>query len=132
MNKTAVAAVTLAFIGAFCAGKLPGNAQEVPHFLLSASADESARVITITAKEFEYTPSDVVLRVGQPVTVKLTSQDHHHGFNIPSLKLRADVSPDVVSELTFTPDKTGSLDFFCDVFCGEGHEAMNGKFTVTE
>lgn len=129
MNKMTIAAVILFLEGVVCACKLPGDAFSSA---TSASAEPPPRVITISAKEFEFTPGDIVLKVGQPVTLRLTSQDHRHGFNIASLNLRADVNPMQVTEITFTPQKTGSLDFFCDVFCGEGHEEMNGKFTVTD
>jgi cytochrome c oxidase subunit 2 len=28
------------------------------------------------------------------------------------------------------PDKVGTFTFLCDVFCGSGHETMNGTITV--
>ena len=30
-----------------------------------------------------------------------------------------------------TPDKAGTFIFLCDVFCGDGHEGMNGTLVVT-
>jgi cytochrome c oxidase subunit 2 len=30
------------------------------------------------------------------------------------------------------PDKVGTFPFHCDIFCGEGHEDMTGKFVVTD
>ncbi len=96
-----------------------------------AWADENVKVIAISAKRFDYTPSQIFLKAGQPVLLKLTSADRKHGFNIPSMKLRTDVVPGQVSEIRFTPKKAGEIDFFCDVFCGDGHEGMEGKITVT-
>jgi len=32
--------------------------------------------------------------------------------------------------VTITPDKPGTFVFFCDVFCGDGHEEMAGTLVV--
>jgi cytochrome c oxidase subunit 2 len=32
--------------------------------------------------------------------------------------------------VTLTPDKAGSFTFFCDIFCGDGHEDMEGTLVV--
>jgi cytochrome c oxidase subunit II len=52
-------------------------------------------------------------------------------MNIPDFKVRADIVPGTVSKLTFTPDKAGTFPFLCDIFCGDGHEAMSGTLIVT-
>jgi len=99
---------------------------------LGASSDETAKIIKISAKRFEYTPQQITLKIGVPVIFQLTTEDRTHGFNIPSMNLRADIVPGKVTELKVTPQKTGEFDFFCDVFCGSGHEGMNGKIKVAE
>jgi len=99
---------------------------------LGASSDEGVKIIKISAKRFEYSPQQIMLKKGVPVVFQLTTEDRTHGFNIPSMNLRTDIVPGKVTELKVTPQKAGELDFFCDVFCGSGHEGMNGKITVTE
>jgi cytochrome c oxidase subunit 2 len=99
---------------------------------LCASADDASKIIKVNAKRFEYVPQEIRLKKGVPVVFQLTTEDRSHGFNIPSMSLRADIAPGKVTELKFTPQKAGEFDFFCDVFCGSGHEGMNGKITVTE
>jgi len=42
---------------------------------------------------------------------------------IPELKVRSDVKPGAQNDVRFTPDKTGTFNFHCDLFCGSGHEA---------
>jgi cytochrome c oxidase subunit 2 len=37
-----------------------------------------------------------------------------------------------VHKVRFVPDKTGTFRFFCDVFCGDGHEDMSGSIKVIE
>ena len=98
----------------------------------AASSDESARSIKVSAKRFEYSPQEITVKKGVPIVFQLTTEDRSHGFNIPSMNLRADVVPGKVTELKVTPQKVGTFDFFCDLFCGSGHEGMNGKITVTE
>jgi len=67
-----------------------------------------------------------------PVVLQLATEDRSHGFNIPLMNVRADIIPGKVAELKITPRKTGEFDFFCDIFCGSGHEGMNGKIIVRE
>ena len=95
------------------------------------SAQSNERVIKIVAKKFDYTPANIDLVKGEPVTLELTSLDVTMGFNLPDFHLRTDIIPGKVSTLRFTPDKVGKFDFYCDVFCGDGHEDMDGVITVT-
>ena len=99
---------------------------------LGAFSDEGVKIIKISAKRFEYNPQQITLKKGVPVVFQLTTEDRLHGFNVPSMNLRADIVPGKVIELKVTPQKAGEFDFFCDVFCGSGHEGMNGKITVIE
>lgn len=96
----------------------------------AASADE--QVIRLTAKKFEYDRREIVLKKGVPVVLELTSSDRVHGFNLPDFGVRGDAVPGVVTRIRFTPDKTGQFVFFCDIFCGDGHEEMNGTLIVKE
>jgi cytochrome c oxidase subunit 2 len=66
-----------------------------------------------------------------PVILEFTSLDRKHGFNCPDLNLRTTIEPDKPSQISFTPDKTGTFEFHCDVFCGSGHGDMMGTITVT-
>jgi len=96
------------------------------------SADQSEQVIKITAKKFEYSPNEVTVKRGVPVTLEFTSLDRVHGFNCPGLGIRADIIPEKVNRVNFVPQKSGTFDFHCDVFCGDGHEDMTGKIIVVE
>jgi plastocyanin len=90
------------------------------------------QVVKIQAKRYEYTPNEITVRKGVPVVLELTSLDRLHGFKCPDLSIRSDVEPGKVSIVRFVPDKVGSFEFFCDIYCGSGHENMRGKITVTE
>ena len=98
---------------------------------LQAFSDD-AKIVKISAKRFEFSPKNITLKKGVPVTLSITSEDRSHGFNIPAMNLRADIAPGKATELKITPQKAGELDYYCDVFCGNGHDDMTGKFIVTE
>ncbi|HEY6873887.1 MAG TPA: cupredoxin domain-containing protein [Geobacteraceae bacterium] len=97
-----------------------------------ACADEPEQVIKVTAKKFEYSPNEITVKKGVPVTLEFTSLDRPHGFNCPDLAIRTDIMPGKVNRVHFVPQKTGTFEFHCDLFCGEGHENMTGKIIVTE
>ena len=86
--------------------------------------------IRIGAKKFEYHPNKVTTKVGQPVVLVLTSEDRIHGFKMPELGIRTDILPGQETRVALKPDKIGSFAFFCDVFCGDGHEDMDGVLVV--
>jgi len=90
------------------------------------------QVVRISASTFEFNPGEITVKKGVPVTLELISQDRHHGFKLPEFHLRADIKPGVVEKVRFVPDKIGKFTFFCDVFCGDGHEDMSGTLTVIE
>jgi len=90
------------------------------------------QVIRISASNFEFKPSEILVKKGVPVTLELDSQDRHHGFKLAEFQLRVDIKPGVVQKVRFVPDKIGTFTFICDVFCGDGHEEMSGTVRVIE
>ena len=86
--------------------------------------------VEIQAMKFDFTPETVKVKRGQPVTFVLTSIDRIHGFKMPDFGVRTDIVPDLETRVTITPDKAGTFVFFCDVFCGDGHEEMSGTLIV--
>ena len=98
--------------------------------LTPGNAQTSERVIKITAHKFEYEPSQIHLKVGEPVVLELTSKDVIHGFNVPDLGLRADIEPGETVRLRLVPKKAGKFEFYCDNFCGVDHETMGAAIIV--
>ena len=88
------------------------------------------RVIPIKAHKFTYEPDEIVLKVNEPVILEFTSADVVMGFNAPDFKVRATIIPGQTSRVRIVPDKTGTFVFHCDVFCGDGHEDMDGTIRV--
>jgi len=95
-------------------------------------AQPAEQVIKITAKKFDYTPNQITLKKGVPVVLEFTSADVLMGFNTPDLGARTDIMPGQVARVRIVPNKVGTFAFFCDIFCGSGHENMTGTITVVE
>jgi cytochrome c oxidase subunit 2 len=92
----------------------------------------SGAVIPVTVKRFEYSTHEIRLKKGVPVVLEITSLDVPHGFNLPDLGVRADVVPGKPARVRLVPDKVGAFTFRCDVFCGSGHEDLDGTVVVSE
>jgi cytochrome c oxidase subunit 2 len=87
-------------------------------------AQESPRRIEITAKQFQFEPSEITVKKGQPVVLVIKSADVAHGLRFRDLNLNVKIDKGGTAELPFTPDKTGDFVGQCSVFCGSGHGGM--------
>jgi cytochrome c oxidase subunit 2 len=88
------------------------------------------QVVRLTAKKFEYNPSEITVKKGKPVVIEIVSLDRKHGFTLPEFNVRTDVKPGQTNVVRFTPNKVGRFNFHCDLFCGSGHEGMSGTLIV--
>jgi len=95
-----------------------------------ALARPEVQVRKIVARKFTYLPNVVTLKKGVRAELEFTTADVIMGFNCPAFDVRADIIPGQVARVRFTPYKTGTFVYLCDVFCGEGHERMNGTIKV--
>ena len=96
----------------------------------AAGSEATERVVSVTARRFSYNPSVIELEQGVPVIIELTSLDREHGFSIPELGVRADVEAGKTVRVRIVPEKLGTFEFHCDIFCGSGHEEMAGRIVV--
>jgi cytochrome c oxidase subunit 2 len=95
-------------------------------------AQPTEQVIQVTARRFDYTPGEIRIRRGVPVVIEFTTQDVAMGFSAPDLDTRADIVPGKVTRVRLVPNRIGTFDFHCDIFCGSGHEEMAGTIIVTD
>jgi cytochrome c oxidase subunit 2 len=89
-------------------------------------------VIEISAKKFQFTPSEITLKKGEPVILRMTSTDRVHGFMAKPFKIDTDIPPDKTTDVAITPDTAGNFTIICDHYCGTGHGNMKMKVTVVE
>jgi cytochrome c oxidase subunit 2 len=98
--------------------------------LVPSLAPAEPRVVEITAKRFEFSPAEIVLKVGEPVTLRLRSLDVTHGFFQRALGIDLEIEPGKVTDLTITPREAGRFLTICDHFCGSGHGNMKMVLVV--
>jgi cytochrome c oxidase subunit II len=118
----------------------------------SSGAADSAHVVEVTAKTFEFIPSEIRVKMGERIQIKLRSADRAHGltlniypegasedgnpgliFDQPQDDAKVEKNKDRVIE--FAAARAGTYDFKCSVKCsmfGHGHDRMTGKLIVEE
>ena len=74
--------------------------------------------------------NDLVVPVGKPVQLLLSSQDVIHSFYVPNFRIKMDVLPNRYTITWFEASHEGEYDLFCAEFCGTGHSKMIGKVKV--
>jgi cytochrome c oxidase subunit 2 len=97
---------------------------------VAARAAAEPRRIPVVARKFVFIPSEITVRQGESVVLEFSAPEVAMGFFAPELGLRTLIVPGEVSKVPFTADRAGRFDFLCDVFCGDGHEGMNGHLVV--
>lgn len=102
-------------------------------FLLSQRGEISEKnvlVINMTSKQWEYDPSEIRVKEGQQILLRIKSTDVPHGFVIEEYRVNVFLTPGEVVEVKFTANKAGEYIYFCNVFCGTGHPNHKGKLIV--
>ena len=97
-----------------------------------ANAAAEPRVIEIRAKKFAFSPSEITLKKGEPVILRLSTEDRTHGFLLKPLKIDTDITPGKATDIAVTPTASGHYLVICDHYCGTGHGNMKMKLTVVE
>lgn len=88
------------------------------------------RLFVINAKKFSYTPHIIKVNKGDKVSIRLISEDVHHGLFIDAYNIKTSAYPGTEGFLTFVADKTGRFSFRCSVTCGAFHPYMIGYLVV--
>jgi cytochrome c oxidase subunit II len=104
----------------------------VPAALLAQAAPgaQETREVRVVARRFVFEPSTIDAVLGVPLLLRFTSPEVTMGFSLPDFKTRADLIAGRETVVRVTPDKAGSFTFVCDIFCGNGHEDMQGILNV--
>jgi cytochrome c oxidase subunit 2 len=69
---------------------------------------------------------------GQPVILELVSLDRTHASACRSSTSARRSRRAATARVRVVPEQAGHFFFACDVFCGSGHEEMEGDIIVTE
>jgi cytochrome c oxidase subunit II len=104
----------------------------IVHAQEAANAAVEPQVIEISAKKYEFSPSQITLKKGESVILRLTSTDRIHGFMSRALKVDTDIFPGKSTDIAVTPATAGTFMVICDHYCGTGHGNMKMKVTVVQ
>jgi cytochrome c oxidase subunit 2 len=93
----------------------------------AAAAAQGARVIEIAAERFSFTPSEIRVKAGERLEIRLESDDTAHGFHIVGTDVNIELPKRGrgAATVNFQP-KAGRYTFECSRVCGAGHEFMRG------
>lgn len=79
-----------------------------------------------------WSPDVLQAEVGQPLHLKITSDDVVHGFAVGQMEMQSvDVLPGKVTDIALTFDKPGIYTFYCTRWCGLNHWRMRGTIEVS-
>ena len=97
---------------------------------LGALAQSKTNEIAVNAKKYEFEPSTIHLKKGEPVKLVITALDHDHGFKLDAFHIDQLLKKDKATAVEFTPFQAGTFPFECSHFCGLGHKKMKGEVVV--
>ena len=97
--------------------------------LVTARAEEP-REIEVIARRFAFEPSDIEVKVNEPVRLLVRSADGVHGIEIKQVKVQKEIPRGKVIAIEFTPKEAGRFPILCSEYCGDEHENMRGTLSV--
>jgi len=101
-------------------------------YLGNKPASHQKVVINITSKQFAYIPSQINVTYGSDVTLRITSIDVTHGFQLEAFNIYNVICPaGQTVEVNFVANQRGQFKFFCTVLCGTGHADHLGMLVVS-
>jgi cytochrome c oxidase subunit II len=112
------------------------------------NADGDTKVIEVSAKKYQFDPTEIRVKKGGKVELKVHSVDETHGiklsltpeggkesmpgllFDKPEDNGKVEKGQDQI--LKFVAQQVGTYDFKCAKVCGMHHGSMKGKLIVEE
>lgn len=92
--------------------------------------------VTLHARMAEtggWTPENLTVAVGEPLHIRLTSDDVTHGFAVGQMDQPAvEVMPGEMTDITLVFDKPGKYTFYCTRWCSVNHWRMRGTIEVID
>jgi cytochrome c oxidase subunit 2 len=111
------------------------------------SAEPPPRIIPMTARNFEFDPAVIHLKIGDKVRLQVISTDRTHGLHISAFPdgAKADTAPGLAFifgedcwklkkgesvPVDIEATEPGTYSFLCCKLCGNGHKRMKGQIIV--
>lgn len=73
------------------------------------------------------TDTELVVPVGKPIVLRMTSNDVIHSFGLNDYRVKEDMMPGRITYIWFYPDKPLETNVVCVEFCGNSHSQMYNK-----
>ncbi|HZD41285.1 MAG TPA: cytochrome c oxidase subunit II [Terriglobales bacterium] len=86
--------------------------------------------VYMRAQIWSFLPNEIKVPAGSTVTFYLTSADLQHGFLIEHTNVNVMVLPGHITKTSARFDRPGQYRFFCQEYCGIGHQLMFGRIIV--
>jgi cytochrome c oxidase subunit 2 len=96
--------------------------------LCAMQAQQAERIVEIHARRFTFEPSQISVKAGETVRLRLISDDVPHSLVVRQLNLELQASKSHPGESVLKAVTPGDYAGRCGRFCGSGHGRMN--FTV--
>jgi uncharacterized cupredoxin-like copper-binding protein len=131
INRTFNTAVSLRVSAALSRLATFRGSQEQPAPQANVALPQGPTLITITTKEFSFTPSVLEVPQGAEVTLRLENGGQiAHNVRIDGLDVFVEAEPGSSTELTFTtPSGSGIFEFMCDI-PGHADGGMRGEIQL--
>jgi len=84
------------------------------------------------AEQGGWEPANITARIGEPLHLRLTSDDVAHSFAVGRIEMDpVNLYPGEVKELTLIFERPGKYVYYCTRWCGPNHWRMRGTIEVT-
>ncbi|HHW06888.1 MAG TPA: hypothetical protein GXX34_05055 [Clostridia bacterium] len=101
---------------------------------LAKNAFKDPQTIDIVIRQYEaggFSRKTIRVKEGQPVRLRLISEDVTHGFIIGELGVDAGIiKPGKPVTVEFVPERKGEFSYVCSVVCSPAHPKLRGKLIV--
>lgn len=84
--------------------------------------------ITMESKSFSFNPNIIRAKVGEKVSIQITSQGNHN-FVIDEFGVKVATPSGKTTEVVFTPTKAGTFEYYCG-YSGHRQAGQVGKLIV--
>lgn len=93
-------------------------------------ADEAPRVVAVTMKKGDISPKQITVQQGEKITLKVSTVDVQHGFEVPQMKISEPINPGQPAEIALDTSKKGTYKVECGIMCGAHHDDMRAEIVV--
>lgn len=104
----------------------------VPHDALEIKVTGQRWFWTFDYPDGVNTVNELVVPIGKPVELLMSSTDVIHSFFVPDFRVKMDVLPNRYTVTWFEATRLGEFPLYCAEYCGKGHSEMLAVVRVVD